>query len=363
MRTGIFLLVLLLVLLGGCGKSNQVPGSAGQPPAAGKPDKQPIVDVRAAKPEEVVKSYLEAIGGSDYRKAAGCLEHPKALVWPRGRRAGPGGAPGGGAPRPAANSPAKVVTAYLAAIGRSDYRRAAGYLEHPQAAVWPGVGLLEETFSAKVPPDVVRLSQIGAGPTLPVSARGDEVCCLARGHVAPGREAYRWGIGQEDDWQFAFWLIKRDGGWRLARGMPLAQEPAGNHQGGRDAAEIRRAWESKQLAGYLEGGNNPFRNVVSRVPAVAERGREYKLAFDLGLPRALSFMQEVDVAFFTEPGTEKYPYSYESVLSSSCYGVGHLDQTVEINPEMPPGKYRLYLALGTKPLLYWAIPPYVVTVK
>jgi predicted small lipoprotein YifL len=263
-------------------------------------------------------------------------------------RSGPGAAPGGGAPKPAANSPEQVVTAYLNAIGRSDYRRAAGYLEHPQAAVWPGVGLLEETFSAKVPPDVVRLTGVAAGPTFTVSAQGDEVCCLARAHIAPGKEAHRWGIGQEGDWQFAFYLIKRDGGWRLARGMPISTE----------------------LADYLAGNRNPFQNVVSQVPAVAARGKEYKLAFDLHLPKALAFVEEVDVALLPEPGTEKYPYSYETAFSTYWYGpggqknlMGHFDQTVEIDPEMPPGKYRLYLGLGTGPPLYWAVPPYVVTVK
>jgi hypothetical protein len=263
-------------------------------------------------------------------------------------RSSPGGTPGGGAPKPAANSPEQVVTAYLNTIGRSDYRRAAGYLEHPRAVVWPGVGLLEATFSAKVPPDVVRLSNISAGPTFTVSARGDEVCCLARAHIAPGKEAYRWGIGQEGDWRFAFYLIKRNGNWRLARGMPLPQE----------------------LADYLAGNRNPFQNVVSQVPAVVERGKGYKLAFDLHLPKALASVEEVNVAFLPEPGTAKYPYSYETAFSTYWYGpggqknqMGHFDQTLEIDPEMPPGKYRLYLALGTKPLLYWAIPPYVVTVK
>lgn len=263
-------------------------------------------------------------------------------------RSGPEGTPDGGAPKPAANSPEQVVVAYLSAIGRSDYKRAAGYLEHPKAVVWPGVGLLEATFSAKVPPDVVRVTGIVAGPTLPVSARGDEVCCLAQAHIAPGKEASRWGIGQEGDWRFAFYLIKRDSGWRLARGMPLP--PA--------------------MADYLAGNRNPFQNVVSQVPAVAERGKEYKLAFDLHLPKALAFVEEVSVALLPEPKTAKYPYSYETAFSTFWYGpggqknqMGHFDQTVEIDPEMPPGEYRLYLGLGTKPPLYWAVPPYVVTVK
>lgn len=275
-------------------------------------------------------------------------------------RGGPGAAPGGGAPKPAANSPEQVITAYLNAIGHSDYQRAAGYLEHPKAAVWPGVGLLEETFKATVPPDVVRLSKVGAGPTLSVSARGDEVCCLAQAHLAPGKEAHRWGIGQEGDWRFAFYLIKRNGGWRLARGMPLPQE----------------------LADYLEGNRNPFQNVVSQVPAVVERGKGYKLAFDLHLPKALAFVEEVDVALLPEPGTEKYPYSYETAFSAYSYSPegqtmhgGHFELADRPGPdgvirgpvtpdaEMPPGKYRLYLGLGTEPPLYWAVPPYVVTVK
>ncbi|MEW6572510.1 MAG: hypothetical protein AB1374_02610 [Bacillota bacterium] len=263
-------------------------------------------------------------------------------------RGSPGGTPGGGALKPAAHSPEQVVTAYLNAIARSNYQKAAGYLEHPKALVWPGVGLLEATFSAKVPPDVVRLTGVAAGPTFTVSARGDEIGCLARAHIAPGKEAHRWGIGQEGDWRFAFYLIKRNGNWRLARGMPLPQE----------------------LADYLAGNRNPFQNVVSQVPAVAERGKGCKLAFDLHLPKALASVEEVSVAFMPEPETTKYPYSYETAFSTYWYGpggqrnqMGHFDQTVEIDPEMPPGKYRLYLGLGTNPPLYWAVPPYVVTVK
>lgn len=272
-------------------------------------------------------------------------------------RGGTGAAPGGAGPPPggsqsaaggaALSRPEAVVENYLAAIGRSDYKTAAACLEHPKAVIWPGVGLLEATFNAKVPPDVVRVSNIAAGPTFAVSPRGDEVGCLARAHVAPGKEAHRWGIGQEGDWQFAFYLIKRGEGWRLARGMPL----------------------SKELADYLEGSRNPFQNVVSQVPEVAERGKEYKLAFDLELPKALSSVEEVNVAFLPEPDTEKYPYAYETAFSTYYYDGGqkkllrHFDQTAEIDPEMPPGKYRIYLGLGVKPPLYWPIPPYVVNVK
>jgi hypothetical protein len=273
-------------------------------------------------------------------------------------RGGTGAAPGGSAPPPGggqspaggavARQPEAVVENYLAAVGRGNYKEAAALLEHPKAAVWPGVGLLEETFNAKVPPDVVRVSNIAAGPAFTAGPRGDEVCCLVRAHVAPGKEAQRWGIGQEGDWRFAFFLIKRDESWRLARGMPLSQG----------------------LADYLEGGLDPFRNVVSQVPEAAERGREYKLAFDLELPKALSSVEEVNVAFLPEPGTEKYPYAYETAFSTYYYDVGgqkkmlsHFDQTAEIDPEMPPGKYRIYLGLSTKPPLYWPIPPYVVTVK
>lgn len=272
-------------------------------------------------------------------------------------RGGTGTAPGGAGPPPGGSQsaaggavlsrPEAVVEKYLAAIGRSDYKTAAACLEHPKAVVWPGVGLLEETFNAKVPPDVVRVSNIAAGPTFTVSPRGDEVGCLARAHVAPGKEAYRWGIGQEGDWQFAFWLIDRGGGWRLARGMPISQG----------------------LADYLEGGRNPFRNVAGQVPETAVRGKEYKLAFDLELPKAFSPVEEVCVAFLPEPDTEKYPYAYETFFNTYYYDGGqkklltHFDQTVEIDPEMPPGKYRLYLGLGAKPPLYWAVAPYVVTVK
>jgi hypothetical protein len=241
-----------------------------------------------------------------------------------------------------------VVEKYLAAIGSSDYKTAAACLEHPKAVVWPGVGLLEEVFGAKVPPDVVHVTGIAAGPAFAVSPRGDEVCCLASAHVAPGKEANRWGIGQEGDWQFAFWLIDRGSGWRLTRGTHL----------------------SREVAGYLESGRNPFRNVVSQVPEGAERGKEYRLVFDLELPKALSSVEEVDVAFFPEPDAEKYPDAYETAFSTYYYDVegqkkllGHFDQTAEIDPEMPRGKYRIYLGLGTRPPLYWAIPPYVVTVK
>lgn len=270
---------------------------------------------------------------------------------PESARGGEGQAPTGNQAAVGSAAPGRpeaVVERYLEAIGRSDYKTAAGYLEHPQALVWPGIGAMEAAFGAKVPPDVVRLTNIAAGPTFSVSARGDEVGCLARAHVAPGREAQRWGIGQEGDWRFAFYLIKREGGWRLARGMPLPQE----------------------LADYLEGDPNPFQNVASEMPAVVERGKGYKLAFDLHLPKALASVEEVDVALLPEPGTEKYPYSYETAFSTYWYGpggqknqMGHFDQSVEIDPEMPPGKYRLYLGLGTNPPLYWAIPPYVVTVK
>jgi hypothetical protein len=269
-------------------------------------------------------------------------------------RGGTGTAPGGTGPainggqQAAGGRPEAVVENYLAAIGRSDYKTAAACLEHPRAEVWPGVGLLEATFNAKVPPDVVRLTNIAAGATFTVSPRGDEVGCLARAHVTPGKEANRWGIGQEGDWQFAFYLVNRGNAWRLARGMPIPQE----------------------LVDYLKGSRNPFQNVVSQVPEVAERGRECKLEFDLDLPKALSSVEEVDVAFFPEPDTEKYPYAYETAFSTYYYDVGgqkkllsHFDQTAEIDPEMLPGKYRLYLELGTKPPLYWAVPPYVVTVK
>ncbi|MGO0122333.1 hypothetical protein [Desulfothermobacter acidiphilus] len=286
-------------------------------------------------------------------------------------RGGTGAAPGGSGPPPGSGQspaggaalarPEAVVENYLAAIGRSDYRTAASCLEHPKAVVWPGVGLLEATFNAKVPPDdVVRVSNIAAGPTFTVSPRGDEVGCLARAHVAPGKEAYRWHIGQEGDWQFAFYLIKRDEGWRLARGMSLPQE----------------------LADYLEGNRNPFQNVVSQVPAVVERGKGYELAFDLHLPKALAAVEEVSIAFMPEPGTEKYPYSYETAFSTYWYGPGgqkmqvsHFELADRPGPDgviwgpvtpdaaMPPGKYRFYLGLGTNPSLYWAVPPYVVTVK
>jgi hypothetical protein len=263
-------------------------------------------------------------------------------------RSGPRGASGGGAPKPAANSPEQVVTAYLNAIGRSDYKRAAGYLEHPKAVVWPAISALEETFSAMVPPDVVRLTGVAAGPTLSVSDQGNKACSLARAHIAPSKEAHRWGIGEEGDWRFAFYLIKRNGNWRLARGMPISTE----------------------LADYLAGNRNLFQNVVSEVPAVAERGKGHKLAFDLHLPMALAFVEEVNVALLPEPSTEKYPYSYEVAFSTYWYGpgrqknqMGHFDQTAEIDPETPPGKYRIYLGLGTEPPLYWAVPPYVVTVK
>ncbi|MGB9920947.1 MAG: hypothetical protein ACPLPT_09545 [Moorellales bacterium] len=253
-----------------------------------------------------------------------------------------------------------VVEQYLKAIGRSDYKAAAGYLEDPRAMVWPGVGLLEETFSAKVPADVVRLTNIGAGPTFSVSARGDEVGCLARAHVAPGKEAQRWGIGQEGDWRFAFYLIRREGGWRLARGVPLSQE----------------------LADYLEGDRSPFRNVASELPEAAERNRGYRVAFDLELPKALASVEEVSVAFLPEPGSENYPQGYETAYSVYWSGPGGQRMRVErfelsdqpgpdgfilgpvvLDEEMPPGKYRVYLGLGTSPPLYWAIPPYVVTVK
>ncbi len=270
MRSKIFLMILLLLLLAGCGRSKQAPG----------------------RPEAVVENYL-------------------------------------------------------AAIGRSNYKKAAGYLEHPRAEVWPGVGLLEATFNAKVPPDVMRITNIAAGPTFTVSLRSDEVGCLARAHVTPGKEANRWGIGQEGDWWFAFYLINRDNAWRLARGMPIPQE----------------------LVDYLKGNRNPFQNMVSQVPEMTERGREYKLAFDLELPKALSSIDEVDMAFLPEPNTEKYPYAYETAFSTYYYDggqkklLGHFDQTAEIDPEMLPGKYQLYLELGTKPPLYWAVPPYVVTVK
>lgn len=275
-------------------------------------------------------------------------------------RSSPEGAPGAEAPRPTANSPEQVVAAYLNAIGRSDYKAAAAFLEHPRAVVWPGVGLLEAAFNAKVPPDVVRVTNVAAGPVLAVSPRGDEVCCLARAHVAPGKEAGRWGIGQEGDWQFAFYLLKRGEAWQLARGMPLSPE----------------------LAAYLQGGRSPFRNVVSQVPEVVERGKEYKLSFDLELPKALSSVEEVSLVFLPEPGTEKYPYAYETAFSTYWYGPGgqrkqvdHFELTgqpgpdgvirgpVTLDAEMSPGKYRVYLGLGTKPPLYWAIPPYVVSVK
>lgn len=272
-------------------------------------------------------------------------------------RGGPGPAPGGVNSAPPSNEPAAgtepgrpeaVVKGYLEAIGRSDYKMAQDYLEHPRALVWPGIGALEAAFGAKVPPDVVRVSNVSAGTVFSASDRGDEVGCLARAHVAPGREGQRWGIGQEGDWRFAFYLIKREAGWRLARGMPIPQ----------------------QLADYLEGGRNPFRNVASQLPEVAERGHGYRVAFDLELPKALSFVEEVDIAFLPEPYTEGYPRLFETAFSTYYYDTGgqkkllsHFDQAVEIDPEMPSGKYRIYLGLGTKPPLYWPIPPYVVTIK
>ncbi|MFN3929931.1 MAG: hypothetical protein ACK4OK_09900, partial [Thermoflexus sp.] len=110
------------------------------------------------------------------------------------------------------------------------------------------IGALQAAFGAKVSPDVVRITNIRVGPVFTVSDRGDEVGGLAWAHIAPGKEASRWNIGQEGDWWFVFYLIKREAGWRLARGAPLPPD----------------------LAEYLQGNRRPFQNVTIEVPGRSE---------------------------------------------------------------------------------------------
>lgn len=220
--------------------------------------------------------------------------------------------------------------------------------------------LLEETFNAEVPLDVVRLTNIAVGPTFSVCPCGDEVGCLGRAHVAPGKEAERWSIGQEGDWQFAFWLIDRGGEWRIAWGTPV----------------------DERLARYLAGGAQPFANVKCGLARTAQAGSSFPLSFDLNLPSELGDVKEVSVRLAPEPETPEYPRAYETRYSTYWYSLGgqkvrvtHFKFTGQLGPggifhgpvtldrEMPPGKYGVYLGLGTKPRLYWAIPPYVVTVN
>ncbi|MGB9919695.1 MAG: hypothetical protein ACPLPT_03025 [Moorellales bacterium] len=183
---------------------------------------------------------------------------------------------------------------------------------------------------------------------------------MARARVAPGEVAEQWRIGEEGDWWFAFRLIDRGAGWRLVWGAPVEEK----------------------LARYLAGGGQPFANLKSDLAATAARGSSFTLSFDFQPPPELGEVEEVELLFFPEPQTPGYPQGYETGYSTYWFGpdgkkmrVEHFELSEKPGPDgvvrgpvgvpeaLPPGAYRVYLGLGTRPNLYWPFPPYVVRVE
>ena len=259
---------------------------------------------------------------------------------------GGSGQEGGSPPGPHPSGPREAVQDYLRCLDRGDYLAALSLLEDPASLAWPSGPTLNRAAAEKAG-DGLDLESLEVGEAWMTEEGSGEFLCLASCWVKPGPAGDLFGIGGKEG-NFFFAVLQRQGEWRISRGGPIP----------------------KELYDFLSTKPMPFRNCLTTIPGEARRGEKYRVSFDLHLRRALSRVEEVSIVMAPEPGVAGYPRAFETAFSTYWYDVGgarkpleHFDVEVEVDGEAVPGRYRLYLALGTSPQLLWPLPPFTVTVR